>query len=65
MLVKLGVSSVQCEVGQRQRGYTIPSIVGENKEDIDGSTCRRGVMSRQCMRLSEVTNSFTVEFHRD
>jgi len=47
MLVKLGASPVQCEIGQGQRGYAVPSIVGENKEDIDGSTYGKGVMKLQ------------------
>jgi len=42
MLEKLRLRSVQCKIGQCQRGYTIPSIVRKNKKGIDSSPCRRG-----------------------
>ena len=47
MLEKFGVASVQCEIDHRQWSYAIPSIVGENKNSIDGSTWGKGVMNSQ------------------
>jgi len=41
MLEKLQLRSVQREIGQCQRGYTVCSIIQKDKEDKDGSPCRR------------------------
>ena len=43
MLEKLRHHSIQCKIGQCQYGYTVSSIVDQNKEDVDGSTCKGGV----------------------